>query len=80
LGGAEKQPGHSRRFVMPGLGPGMQAAPSVIMLRTPALDARVKPAHDETERVAGVASANAQKPESTCDPTAEHRRRFQFCI
>jgi hypothetical protein len=46
LGGAEKQPSHSRRFVMPGLEPGIQAAPSVIILRTPALDARIKPAHD----------------------------------
>src|SRR5271156_3414649 len=25
-------------------------------------------------------SANAQKPESTSDPTAEHQCRFQFCI
>ena len=28
----------------------------------------------------GVASANAQKPESTCDSTAERQCRFQFCI
>ena len=36
---------------MPGLEPGIQAAPSVIIPRTSALDARVKPAHDEPERV-----------------------------
>ena len=32
---------------MPGLDPGIQAAPSLIIARTPALDARVKPVHDE---------------------------------
>jgi hypothetical protein len=39
---------------MPGLEPGIQAAPSVIIPRASALDARVKPAHDEPERVALV--------------------------
>jgi hypothetical protein len=34
---------------MPGLEPGIQAAPSVIILRTSALDTRVKPAYDEAE-------------------------------
>ena len=34
---------------MPGLEPGIQAAPSVVILRTSALDARVKPAHDAAE-------------------------------
>jgi len=37
---------------MPGLEPGIQAAPSMIVLRAPALDTRVKPAYDEVERVA----------------------------
>jgi hypothetical protein len=32
---------------MPGLEPGIQAAPSVVVLWTTALDARVEPAHDE---------------------------------
>ena len=35
--------------VMPGLEPGIQAAPSVIIMRTSALDARVEPVHDETK-------------------------------
>ena len=34
---------------MPGLEPGIQAAPAVIILRTSALDTRVKPAYDEAE-------------------------------
>ena len=34
---------------MPGLEPGIQAAPSMIVLRAPALDTRVKPAHYEAE-------------------------------
>jgi hypothetical protein len=34
---------------MPGLEPGIQAAPSVITLRTSDLDTRVKPAYDEAE-------------------------------
>jgi len=32
---------------MPGLEPGIQAAPGVIVSRTSALDALVKPVHDE---------------------------------
>jgi hypothetical protein len=35
---------------MPGLEPGIQALPFVIIARTSALDARVKPAHDEEGR------------------------------
>jgi hypothetical protein len=34
---------------MPGLEPGIQAAPSASIPRTTALDARVEPAHDESE-------------------------------
>jgi hypothetical protein len=34
---------------MPGLEPGIQAAPSAAIRGTSALDARVKPAHDEAE-------------------------------
>jgi hypothetical protein len=34
---------------MPGLEPGIQAAPSVIITRISALDARVKPVHDGAE-------------------------------
>jgi hypothetical protein len=34
---------------MPGLEPGIRAAPSMIILRTSALDTRVKPAYDEVE-------------------------------
>jgi hypothetical protein len=37
-----------RRPVMPGLEPGIQAAPYIIITRLSALDARVKPVHDET--------------------------------
>ena len=37
---------------MPGLEPGIQAAASVIILRTSALDTRVKPAYDEAAAVA----------------------------
>ena len=35
---------------MPGLEPGIQALPFVIVTRTSALDARVKPVHDEEGR------------------------------
>jgi hypothetical protein len=35
-------------LVMPASSPGIQVAPSVIILRTSALDARVKAVHDET--------------------------------
>jgi len=34
---------------MLGLEPGIQAAPSLIIPRPPALDARVEPVHDEAE-------------------------------
>src|SRR5271168_5538754 len=34
---------------MPGLEPGIQAAPSVVIPGKSTLDARVKPVHDETE-------------------------------
>ena len=34
---------------MPGLEPGIQTASSVIILRTLALDTRIKPAYDEAE-------------------------------
>jgi hypothetical protein len=46
------------------LEPGIQAAPSVIMLRTSALDARVKPAHDEAERVAFIFARRLSLTES----------------
>jgi len=39
---------------MPGLEPGIQAAPSIIIRRTSALDARLKPVHDETESAARI--------------------------
>jgi hypothetical protein len=37
---------------MPGLEPAIQAVPPMIIRRTSALDARVKPAHDDPESVA----------------------------
>jgi hypothetical protein len=40
--------------VMPGLEPGIQAAPSVVILRISALDGRIKSAHDEAESAAFV--------------------------
>jgi len=39
---------------MPGLEPGIQAAPSLIIKQEPALDARIKPVHDETEGAAVI--------------------------
>jgi len=39
---------------MRGLEPGIHAAPSMIIMRTSALDARVKPVHDETACFWGV--------------------------
>ena len=44
--------GSAARHALPGLSgtePGIQAAPSVIISRTSALDTRIKPAYDEAE-------------------------------
>ena len=55
---------------MPGLEPGIQAAPSVIRLRTSALDARVKPAHDEAERAALIFERRLLQRTKQGDPNA----------
>jgi len=46
---AQKQLSQGGSPVMPGLEPGIQAAPSVVIPGKSTLDARVKPVHDETE-------------------------------
>ena len=51
IGTREKSARQIRRPVMPGLEPGIQAAPYIIITRLSALDARVKPVHDEFGRL-----------------------------
>jgi len=64
---AQKQLSQGGSPVMPGLEPGIQAAPSVVILRISALDARIKSAHDEAESAAFIFGCRVGRgPDPAC--------------
>src|SRR5271169_4791100 len=62
---------------MPGLEPGIQAAPSLVITATSALDARVKPLHDEGTGVALPFGGRLREPQrAALAPLLRHCTKF----